>query len=164
LIVADEEAKESKTKGGSNLLVIILLVVVLALGGVAFWLWKSKGEKTGAEKASEKPKIESVLKLEPFVLNLTAPEAKTYLRVTMELGLNKPQPAKEKKESAGEAGPPVALVRDTILTVLAVGKSEELLTPEGKTKLKEELLSALQKRAPDLGAEEIYFTEFLIQR
>jgi flagellar basal body-associated protein FliL len=58
----------------------------------------------------------------------------------------------------------VALVRDTILTVLAVGKSEELLTPEGKAKLKEDLLGALQKRAPDLGAEEIYFTEFLIQR
>jgi len=160
--VADEEVKESKGKGGSNLLVIILLVVVLALGGVAFWLWKSKGEKS-AEKVPEKPKVESVLKLEPFVLNLTDPEAKTYLRVTIELGLSKAS-AKEKKEGSGESGPPVGLVRDTILTVLAVGKSEELLTPEGKNKLKEDLLTALQKRAPDLGAEEIYFTEFLIQR
>jgi flagellar FliL protein len=161
--VADEAAKETKGKGGSNLLVILLLVVVLALGGISFWLWKSKGEKPG-ERTPEKPKVESVLKLEPFVLNLTDPEAKTYLRVTMELGLSKPSAPKEKKEGGSDAGPPVALVRDTILTVLAVGKSEELLTPEGKAKLKEELLGALQKRAPDLGAEEIYFTEFLIQR
>jgi len=161
--VADEEAKEVKGKSGSNLLVILLLVVVLALGGVSFWLWKSKGEKGAAEKAPEKPKVESVLKLDPFVLNLTDPEAKTYLRVTMELGLSKSAAPKEKKEGPVE-GPPVALVRDTILTVLAEGKADELLTPEGKAKLKEDLLNALQKRAPDLGAEEIYFTEFLIQR
>lgn len=161
--MADEEAKESKGKGGFKLLLILLLVVVLALGGVSFFLWKNKGGKSAAEKAPEKPKVESVLKLEPFVLNLTDPEAKTYLRVTMELGLSKPA-VKGKKEGAGESGPPIALVRDTILTVLAVGKSDELLTPEGKTKLKEDLLGALQKRAPDLGVEEIYFTEFLIQR
>ena len=159
--MADEAAKENKGKGGSNLLVIILLVVVLALGGVAFWLWKSRGAQPAA--APEKPKVESVLKLEPFVLNLSDPEEKTYLRVNMELGLSKPA-AKEKREGTASAGPPVALIRDTILEVLAVQKSADVLTPEGKTKLKDDLLAALKKRAPDLGAEEVYFTEFLVQR
>ncbi len=137
-------------------------LLLLLLGVQAAWLfwWRGASEAHSTGKG----RITSVLKLEPFVLNLTDPEAKTYLRVTMELGLNKPSAGKEKKEGAADAGPPVGLVRDTILTVLAVGKSEELLTPEGKAKLKEDLLSALQQRAPDLGVEEIYFTEFLIQR
>ncbi len=156
-----QEPKTSKSKGGSNLLVILLLVVVLALGGISFWLWKSKSAKAAPEKGPEKAKIESVLKLEPFVLNLSDPEQKTYLRVGIELGLSK-APKKEKAE--GESGPPVAQVRDTILGVLSVGKSDELLTPEGKTKLKDDVLGALQKRIPELGAEEVYFTEFLIQR
>jgi flagellar FliL protein len=159
----EEKEKAGRSRGGSNLLVILLLVVVLALGGVSFWLWKNKGAKAETEKAPEKPKVESVLKLEPFVLNLSDPEQKTYLRVGIELGLSKTS-KKEKGEGAGEGGPPVALVRDTILGVLSVGKADELLTPEGKTKLKDDVLGALQKRAPELGAEEVYFTEFLIQR
>jgi flagellar basal body-associated protein FliL len=59
---------------------------------------------------------------------------------------------------------PVARVRDTILGVLALAKVDDLLTADGKGKLKQELLHALQERVPDLGVEEVYFTEFLIQR
>jgi flagellar basal body-associated protein FliL len=38
------------------------------------------------------------------------------------------------------------------------------MTAAGKTKLKADLLHALQERIPQLGVEEVYFTEFLIQR
>lgn len=161
--MADEEAQEGNGKGGPNRLVIVLLVGFLVVGGAAWLLWKSKGAKVETGKPPGKPKVQSVLKLEPFVLNLSDLEQKTYLRVTMELGLSKAA-KKGKSEEAGESGPPVALVRDTILAVLSVGRSDELLTPEGKAKLKDDLLRALRKRAPELGAEEIYFTEFLIQR
>jgi flagellar basal body-associated protein FliL len=64
----------------------------------------------------------------------------------------------------GENAPPVAEVRDTILGVLAQARVDELLTAEGKAKLKEDLLHALQERLPGLAVEEVYFTEFLIQR
>ena len=160
--MAEETDKAAEKKSGPNLLVIILLVLVLALGGAAFWMWKHQTVKV-VEKEPEKPKVESVLHLEPFVLNLSDAEQKSYLRVGVELGLNKAQ-KKEKGEAAGDTGPPIAMIRDTILEVLSAGKSTELLTQEGKAKLKEDLLAALHKRAPDLGAEEIYFTEFLIQR
>ncbi len=59
---------------------------------------------------------------------------------------------------------PVGQVRDTILGVLAESRVDELLTTQGKTKLKAGLLRALQEREPGLGVEEVYFTEFLIQR
>ena len=158
-----EETAEKK-KNGPNLLVIVLLVLVIVLGGGAFWMWKHQGTKVvDKDKEPEKPKVESVLHLEPFVLNLSDPEQKSYLRVGVEIGISK-VPKKEKAEAGAADGPPVAMVRDTILEVLSAGKAGELLTPEGKTKLKEDLLAALRKRAPDMGAEEIYFTEFLIQR
>ncbi len=98
----------------------------------------------------------STLHLETFVLNLADPDQKSYLRVGIDLGLNR-----EMKH--GEEAP-VARVRDTIIGVLALARVEELLTAKGKAKLKEDLQHALEERAPELGVEEVYFTEFLIQR
>jgi flagellar basal body-associated protein FliL len=34
---------------------------------------------------------------------------------------------------------------------------------EGKRRLKEELLKALQERVPQMAIENVYFTEFLVQ-
>ena len=47
--------------------------------------------------------------------------------------------------------------------MLATWRSDALLATEGKQKLKDELLHALQDRVPDLGVKEIYFTDFLVQ-
>ena len=91
------------------------------------------------------------------MVNLAGPEEKAYLRVGIDLGLRE----ELQKDSAGV---PTALVRDTLLGVLTTCSPSELLTAEGKAKLRQQLLEALQQRAPDLGVEEVYFTEFLIQR
>ena len=58
----------------------------------------------------------------------------------------------------------VAEVRDTILSVLSEARVDDLLTAKGKAKLKQDLLQALQQRVPELAVEDVYFTEFLIQR
>ena len=58
----------------------------------------------------------------------------------------------------------MATIRDSILTVLAQCKSDELLQPEGKLKLKRDLINALNRDVPALQAREVYFTEFLVQR
>ena len=59
---------------------------------------------------------------------------------------------------------PTARIRDCILAVLSTWHSDALLAPEGKQKLKDELVHALQDRVPELGVKEIYFTDFLVQR
>ena len=59
---------------------------------------------------------------------------------------------------------PVAEARDTILSVLSEARVDDLLTAKGKAKLKGDLLQALQQRLPGLAVEDVYFTEFLIQR
>ncbi|MBZ5706038.1 MAG: flagellar basal body-associated FliL family protein [Acidobacteriia bacterium] len=150
---APPERPASKTKW----IVLAGIVVALAVLGVTLLLRASPDNPKAP--APEGTKVKSVLHLDTFVMNLADPEEKAYLRVGIDLGLQD-----EVKARDGEGAPPVALVRDTILGVLAQCKPDELLTPEGKTKLKTDLVHALRQRAPELGVEEVYFTEFLIQR
>ena len=97
-----------------------------------------------------------------FVVNLADPEENRFLRVGIDLGLENPLPAKEGKGGEGEV--PTARIRDCILAVLSTWHSDALLAPEGKQKLKDELVHALRERVPELGVKEVYFTDFLVQR
>jgi flagellar basal body-associated protein FliL len=144
--------EKSKPASGSGRLWLLPLGALALLG---IWYWSRTDRPAAAVTAPTG--VRSTLHLESFVLNLADAEQRSYLRVGIDLGLNREQ-------KHGEDGPPVAKIRDTILSVLAVAKMEDLLTAEGKTKLKQNLLQALQERTPDVGVEEVYFTEFLIQR
>lgn len=130
--------------------IVLAAVVLMAL---AAWFWI---EHRGEAAAGEVPQVQGTLHLETFVLNLADPGQRSYLRVGMDLGLGR-------KLGKGEEAP-VGQVRDTILGVLAQARVDELATAAGKQKLKEDLLHALQQRIPGLEVEEVYFTEFLIQR
>jgi flagellar basal body-associated protein FliL len=130
----------------------VLAVVLVAVGA---GVWSTRGNEAGAS-AGEGGKRKGTLHLETFVLNLADPGQRSYLRVGIDLGLA--------REMGRRETTPVGEVRDTILGVLAESRVEELLTAQGKTKLKAGLLHALQERVPVLGVEEVYFTEFLIQR
>jgi len=131
---------------------VVVLLVVLA--GVGIWFWATRGSESAPEEAN---KVRSTLHLETFVLNLAGTDQRSYLRVGIDLGLSR-------EAQHGEDLAPVAPVRDTILGVLAEAKVDDLMTAVGKTRLKENLLHALQERLPQLGVKEVYFTEFLIQR
>jgi flagellar basal body-associated protein FliL len=133
---------------------IVVIVLALALAGLGIWFWSTRGLEPGPAGRSA---IRSTLHLETFVLNLADPGQRSYLRVGIELGLGS-------EIGKGANAPPVALVRDTILGILGQARVEDLLEEKGKTKLKADLLHALQERVPGLGVEEVYFTEFLIQR
>jgi len=135
-------------------LAFVLPIVMLAAVGI--WFWANRGTESAAQ-ANGEMRIKSTLHLETFVLNLADTDQRSYLRVGIDVGLNH-------EWQQGEGAVPVAEMRDTILGVLAQGKVEDLLTAAGKAKLKGDLLRALRQRAPQLGVEEVYFTEFLIQR
>ena len=98
-----------------------------------------------------------VLHLSPFVVNLADEDHNTFLRVEIDLAVS---------ASASKAGTETstALIRDTLLETLMAAKSEEVASAEGKRKLKDEMLRRLNARAPGLNVQEIYFTEFLIQK
>jgi flagellar basal body-associated protein FliL len=150
-----EESAPAKTgpKGRSRTLPLLLAAIVIT--AVAGWFWREESGD-GKAQAQAESTVKSTLHLETFVMNLADSDQRSYLRVGIDLGVN--HEAKRGEEI------PVARVRDTILGVLALAKVDDLLTAGGKGKLKQDLLHALQERVPELGVEEVYFTEFLIQR
>jgi len=153
--MAEEAIKEDKKnlkKGSAGSLAGIIVLIVI-LGGIAVWYWGARGADS---TANAKPRVQSTLHLETFVLNLADTDQRSYLRVGIDLGMS--------REPKRDETIPIAAVRDTILSVLGEARVDGLMTPAGKAKLKENVLRALQARVPDLGVEEVYFTEFLIQR
>jgi flagellar basal body-associated protein FliL len=109
--------------------------------------------------SAEKPKP-SVVHLETFVLNAGDTEAHSFLKIGIDLVV---QPSQDQgADSSGGVLVPAA--RDAIIGVLTSAKSDDLLLPAGKAKLKADLLKTLQDRLPAAGIHDVYFTEFLIQR
>lgn len=142
----------------SNKVPLILAVVVVLAGAGAggfFWFRQHKNAPP-----IERPKAVTVMHLETFVVNLADEDQHTFLRVGIDLGVA----AEEKKGKEAEAGASPSPVRDVILGVLMATHSTDVATVEGKQKLKELLLQKLRERQPQLQVQEIYFTEYLLQR
>lgn len=142
---------------------MIAMVGIAAIVGASGVVWYLSRDRSGQgnEASLAKPPI-AVIRLEGFTVNLADAEENHFLRITIELGLDRvPPPAERDKPNSGL---PMARIRDTIMTVLTVCKAETLLSPEGKQQLKKNLMDALNRDNPELGVREIYFTEFLVQR
>jgi flagellar FliL protein len=166
------------TKGGRTLL-LVTIAVGLVSGGTAGvltkWLWENKpksgeevmvnhqeqGEKEAGEEAAHGEHGEAkeiVAKLEPFIVNLADHGVRRqYLRTILHLVLHQ----ERDKKSLEEASP---RIRDAVLTLLSSKKTEELLTVEGKTRLREEIGKQINAA---IGKEdvvaEVYLVEFLVQ-
>jgi flagellar protein FliL len=128
-----------------------LLAALVALSVAGGWFFHSARSEAGVANAQRSL---TTLHLDPFVVNLDDADGRSYLRVGIDLGVR------------GDAAvsPPTAALRDTIIGVLSRAKPEDLLSAEGKAKLKADLMASLQDRAPQLGVQEVYFTDFLVQR
>jgi flagellar basal body-associated protein FliL len=146
-------ATTAENKKSSRMATVFFVTAAMALAlGAGFWITRKPEVSAGGS-----PQVKGTLHLETFVLNLADPGQRSYLRVGIDLGLGR-------ELGKGENAAPVGLVRDTIVGVLAQSRVDDLLTAKGKAKLKADLLQALQERVPGLQVEEVYFTEFLIQR
>ena len=145
--------RKSATRSGSRLMGVVMIAAL----GLAGWFWHRSASAQPTEAASSTGDVQTVLHLDSFVVNLSGASGNGYLRVGMDLGLGI-----ELKEGESRTAY-VARVRDTILTVLGSRSVEDLLTPDGKTKLKSDLLSAIRERVPEIRCHDVYFTEFLVQ-
>lgn len=178
----EKEGEEPKPKSKKKLIIIIAVVLVVA--AAAFALLGGKKEKKESEDEVEEVKHYQTVELDHFVVNLS--ESKAFLKIKMLLEYD--PKIFERAHSRGHGGsgggggagaggggggpsmPAVMvermpMVRDAAIRVLSSKKSDELLTLEGKERLKEELIEAINEA---IGLEEgpivgIYFLEFIIQ-
>lgn len=166
------EAKAAKL----SILSILLISVVAALaaigGSAGVLLYLSRHGKLGSASAPvvieqvKQPK-ETVsahtrnVVLEPLLVNLADADGHAYLR----LGIVLAEGADEKAKEEGKPTPGAdASVRDAVLSVLGKKRASDLLQPDGKDVLKQQIRSALDAQVPDAKVKSVYFTEFLVQR
>ena len=138
-------------------------LVIVAIGGAA-WFFSRRSSARASQPGQthlHEGGVKAVLHLESLTVNLADGEQNAFLRVGIDLGLGQDLPDSKGTEKASPLTP---RVRDTLLMVLSTWPSNALLAQDGKTKLKQELLRALQERVPELGVTEVYFTDFLVQR
>lgn len=152
--MADEQVTPALAPKKSRAWLGTLLILILGLAGAGVFVWLRSQASVGGANAGD---AESTLALETFVVNLNSAGQHGYLRLGISLGL-----ARELPRNKAEAIP-TALIRDTILSVLATAQAEQLLSSDGKRQLKDDLLKALQERVPQIGVQHVYFTEFLVQ-
>lgn len=156
-------AEPPKKKSGM-LMFVILGVVILIIGGGGFFAYtKFFAQKPAAGEAAEKeekkeaaPVIGEMLVMEPFVVNLADPKGKRYLKVRIELEL-------EHKESVDKATKATPKLRDMVIMMLTSLDFEEVMTPEGKIRVRDELLERFNEIMRPDHIKNIYFTEFVVQ-
>ena len=152
--VAASPARKSKTPLMAGVSGVVLLAVI-----VGAWLLHQKSAAASLQEGMQ-ARARATVHLESFIVNLSDRDEKSFLRIGIDLGLAK----EPKKSEANSSVNVIPNVRDVIIGVLTSYKADDLLTPQGKQQLKNDLLKSLNERAPDLQVSEIYFTDFLVQR
>ena len=169
-----EQQEEQKPKGSKKLIIIIAVVVlVLILGGVGafFALSGSKGgegaskegveseESAEAEAPAEGEGKEGgaesgLFPLETFIVNLQIKGS--FLKADIQLEFTSAAEVKKVEKD-------VPRLRDAIIQVLSSKTASEILTSEGKEKLKDEIRASVNSMIGEEKVLEVYFTEFIIQ-
>jgi flagellar protein FliL len=151
-----------REKSSAGLIAGILLLAVVGGGGSAWFVLEREATAEASKQVGANGAPKYLVHLEGFTVNLADPEETHFLRVTMDLGIDRLPEGVEKEKVA--ASLPVARIRDAILSVLTLCKADALLTPAGKADLKKSLVESLNNKVPELGVKDVYFTEFLVQR
>lgn len=157
-----EPAEVPKKRGGALKLILILVAVVVVLGGggVGAYLFLSGGGEQPAEAkpapADKMPAQVLNLELDPFLVNLSDPGGSHYLKATLTLELADPG-------AADWINARVPRVRDRVLLLLSSKESAELLSAEGKFRLRDDVQQAINDMMGGRRVTAVYLTEFVVQ-
>lgn len=153
-----EQTEAPKKKKGNKMMLIIIIAVVVVVaggGGAFFFLSKSKGEK--AEKKETKAAEEGVMfALDPFVVNLSDLSGSRFLKVSLQLELTNPLLLEKAKTK-------IPQIRDAVITLLTNKTSENLISPEGKLQLKDEVNIRTNQILGENSVKNVYLTDFVMQ-
>lgn len=160
---AGDEGKKPKSKLP---LFIIAGVIVLAVAGFAATKLMGgspkpkEGEEAVAEVEEAPSKIPVYLTIEPFVVNLQPENGDYYLQVSMTLQLPTQKTADTLKLYMPQ-------VRSRLLMLLSSKKASELITNDGKEKLRDDIIDELSEPFSGnrgLIITDVAYTSFVIQQ
>ncbi len=169
-----EEVVEKKSGGNMVLILIIVLLVLLLIGGglAAYFLLSGGDEadmaqnqnqaqaapakRTPMARSNEYLNIGPMYPMDQFVVNLLSEGGSRYLKVKLDIELDKP-------ELSAELDKKKPLIRDIIIRVLSSKTFEEVSTMKGKDRLKDEIVSKINEILADGQIKNIFFTDFVVQ-
>ena len=161
-MAATPEDKPEKKKWKFNKLWIAVGALALLIVGygsfrAAGYFWNTKADTSASKGKPKKAEVKATLALDSFLVNLADKEEIRFVKATFQLGL-----AEERSESNGDKVI-LASIRDSIIALLSSKTAEEILSPEGKEKLREEIRSRVNSLAPSLKVQEVYIVDFVVQ-
>ncbi len=163
-IVENKAAVDTKGKPSKLRLLIGSSVLIVVVAGLAFWALhhfkgapKQAGLKEKAVQNSGREQVKTTLALEPFLVNLADKDEARFLKTTFQLGLAE-DPNEEVKSPVA-----IAAMRDSIISLLSSKTAEQILTPQGKNQLREEIRSRVNSISPTVKVLEVYIVDFVVQ-
>jgi flagellar FliL protein len=169
--MAEKNENEAKQKKSPKMLIIIIAAVALAAGGGYFAMGKPGGGESkdeghggghGETKAAEEKKGASgsaggvIHPLDTFIVNLADPARTRYLKVTVQLEL-------DRQETASEVAARSPQVRDALIILLSSKGIEEISSPEGKYQLRDEIVARVNQFMTKGKVVTAYFTDLVVQ-
>lgn len=156
--VPEATPQQPPARRGRTLVIVIAALSVAALLGApaAWWFWVRGEAGLGAHHEAAEPEV-GLVALEPFVVNLAGGARSNFLRLTLQLVV-----PEEKAVEMEEDAVATMRVRSEILDVLAQQTADQLVTPEGKARLRASLVARASQALGKVKVD-VLFTDFLVQ-
>ena len=167
----DLESPKKKKGGILKLIIIVFVVLILVGGGVFAYLTFFAG--SSQEQVQDVISDDPMAPVQPqgansengitydfpaFIVNLADPSGSKYLRVALSVEI----PPKNEKMLL-EIEQKLPKIKDAIITVLSSKTFEEIITPQGKISLKQEILRRINSNLASGRLMGVYITEFVVQ-
>jgi len=163
-LVVGEKKKPNILLIAVGLLVFLLVVAVggfvgyTRLPGIVAGVSGGGGEAQVVEQRVRRLEVKSILPLEQFLVNLADADSISFLRATFQLGMTEvmnPPPGKDSLD--------MAIIRDVIGDILSSKTSEQVMSPDGKESLREEIRVIINDRLPKNRVAEVFIVDFVVQ-
>ena len=155
-------------KGPSILLIVVgvlVFLLVVAIGAFVGYtrlpgvIAKHAGDNEATQqKVQKRLETKEIIALDPFRVNLADTVESRFLIAEFKLGM-----AEKLKDPMDKNSIEIVGMRDSILRLLSSKTAEEIMTPEGKDALCEEIRVIVNERFTNNRVSEVLINDFLIQ-
>lgn len=158
------EAMAAPRKSRSLLLVGLLIVLLAIASSIAVYFFldaRDGNESTDVvEEQPAEPPVPIFVTIQPFTVNLQSDYGDRLLYVGLSLRVNDDETSAFLTQHMPE-------VRSRLLMLLSGKSAEELIKPEGKIKLKQQILGLFDEPIttpqPTLAISDVLFSDFIVQ-
>lgn len=122
----------------------------------AIVLAASEGGSKGEGEKKEGAVNPLMYEWDPVLVNLADAGGKRYLKITMKMEMSDPKMRKELDDRS-------YVIKDALIMILCDKEYDDICTISGKTRLKQEIITRINKILKTGQIKEIYFTDFIVQ-